>query len=462
MAAGLVVWSVSGGPYASQNLGYEYHVPFINEASRGGMEALALTPFFQERIEANPANRDRLLKTPPEAFVASLHNWNETFFHRADTPVIAATRDQLRTIRCPTLVFEGNDDLHSPEAAIRAARPGRGLTACPVALEHCRVDGSLHGSGARKRDGPLSPPGLDSPRLLGPGRARPDGRFAAPNRKGSPMTSSPSTFDPVPPSLESVLDPSWLEQALEDVEAGDRIVEATTVDSLRTVASKIRIRVVVEQSDGSRQVRSYCVKGHFDGSSMSSLGPETLFYRHLQPRVGVRTPRPYYTGVDESTGQSLIIMDDVLADGGQVLTAHSPYSLETIRDTLGQLARLHAATWGSERLVDLGWLGRGVRDTWREFPTDVLTDLLRDGRGPDLRRSFSTAATGEGGHAPDRRHRRDLRGARRSRSRKYLSRPAGRACWLDWQVVHVGHSATDVGCRRSPPPSTSRIAHLRR
>ena len=109
------------------------------------------------------------------------------------------------------------------------------------------------------------------------------------------MTSSPSTFDPVPPSLESVLDPSWLEQALEDVEAGDRIVEATAVHSLRTVASKIRIRVVVEQSDGSRQVRSYCVKGHFDGSSISSLGPETLFYRHLQPRVGVRTPRPYYT-----------------------------------------------------------------------------------------------------------------------------------------------------------------------
>ncbi len=118
VAAGLVVWSVSGGPYASQNLGYEYHVPFINEASRGGMQAVAQTPFFRERIEANPANRGRLLTTDPNAFVAALRSWNESYFHRVDTPVIAATRDQLRTIGCPTLVFEGNDDLHSPEAAV--------------------------------------------------------------------------------------------------------------------------------------------------------------------------------------------------------------------------------------------------------------------------------------------------------------------------------------------------------
>ena len=82
------------------------------------MEAVALTPFFRERIEANPANRDRLLTTHPDAFVAALRNWNQSFFYRIDTPVIAATRDQLRTIRCPTLVFEGNDDLHSPEAAV--------------------------------------------------------------------------------------------------------------------------------------------------------------------------------------------------------------------------------------------------------------------------------------------------------------------------------------------------------
>jgi pimeloyl-ACP methyl ester carboxylesterase len=117
VTAGLALWSVSGGPYGSQNLGYQYHTPFINEAVRAGMQGVADTEFFRERIAANPANRERLLSTPPEDFIAALRRWNESFYHRPDTPVIAATADELRTIHCPTLIFEGNDDIHPPEAA---------------------------------------------------------------------------------------------------------------------------------------------------------------------------------------------------------------------------------------------------------------------------------------------------------------------------------------------------------
>jgi pimeloyl-ACP methyl ester carboxylesterase len=136
VAAGLVLWSVSGGPYASQNLGYEYHVPFILEARRGGMEAVAATPFFRERIEANPDNRTRLLSTPPDQFIAALQGWNESFFHRPDTPVIAATRDELRTIHCPALVFEGNDDLHPPEAAVALQQLIAGSQLAPLPWSH--------------------------------------------------------------------------------------------------------------------------------------------------------------------------------------------------------------------------------------------------------------------------------------------------------------------------------------
>jgi pimeloyl-ACP methyl ester carboxylesterase len=118
VAAGLIVWSVSGGPFASQNLGYQYHTPFINEAIRAGMGGVADLPFFQERIEANPANRDRILSTRPDEFIDAMRRWNESFYYRADTPVVAATVEELRAIRCPTLIFEGNDDFHPPEAAM--------------------------------------------------------------------------------------------------------------------------------------------------------------------------------------------------------------------------------------------------------------------------------------------------------------------------------------------------------
>jgi Phosphotransferase enzyme family len=253
-----------------------------------------------------------------------------------------------------------------------------------------------------------------------------------------------STFDPVPASLESVLDPVWLAWALEDVAAEERIVEVTTVDSFETVASKILIRVVVEGPDGSRRPRTYCIKGHFDDSIGNSLGSETRFYRELRPRVGVRTPQAYYTGADAETGRSLIIMDDVVALGGRFLSAHSPYSPGTVRDTLGQLAQLHAATWGQDKLKGLDWLEAGIRDRWERYPTAFLQEQLRDGRGPGLPPELLDAEC-----VKEALFRTDdapvtcvLHGDTHS-GNAYLDRE-GRACWLDWQVIHIGNWATDV------------------
>jgi pimeloyl-ACP methyl ester carboxylesterase len=114
---GLILWSASGGPYGCQYLGYQYHVPYIVAAQAGGMEAVARTPFFAERIAANPANRGRLLAMDPGVFIAAMKRWNEFFYYRADTPLVGASEAGLARIACPTLIFEGNDDVHPPEVA---------------------------------------------------------------------------------------------------------------------------------------------------------------------------------------------------------------------------------------------------------------------------------------------------------------------------------------------------------
>lgn len=116
---GIVVWSVSGGPYGSQSLGYDYHVPYVNAALRGGMAAVAETPFFAARIRENAANGEALLATDPRDFVRAVLRWNDDYVPRDDMPAIAVTSDQLRSIACPTLVFEGNDLIH-PAAPARA------------------------------------------------------------------------------------------------------------------------------------------------------------------------------------------------------------------------------------------------------------------------------------------------------------------------------------------------------
>jgi Phosphotransferase enzyme family len=248
----------------------------------------------------------------------------------------------------------------------------------------------------------------------------------------------------IPKTLEAVLDREWLSGALDDINEDERIVAVEAVDSSKTLAQKVRFRLEIEGSRGQRRIRSYCVKAHLDGSPGVDLLSEALFYRDLAPLFDLRTPRAYYTAIDADAEQAMIIMDDVVDLGGRFLSAHTPYSLATTRDSLAQLACLHASTWGNARTADLEWLSPRVRQMGEFFPKDVLQPLLNDGRGPDvpaelrdadnvleaLRRTADHAITCV------------IHGDTHS-GNVYLDRD-GRACWLDWQVTQHGNWSTDV------------------
>ena len=129
---GLVLWSASGGAYGSQFLGFNYHVPYILAAQAGGMQAVSETPFFAERIAGNPRNRDYLLSFDADRFIAVMKHWNESFYPREGEP-LAGIEGDLGSIRLPTLIFEGNDDIHPAEAsqALAQAIPGATLVSNP-------------------------------------------------------------------------------------------------------------------------------------------------------------------------------------------------------------------------------------------------------------------------------------------------------------------------------------------
>lgn len=132
VVSGLVVWSVSGGGYSSQLLGYQYHTPYIEAAVRGGMTEVAGTPHFSELIRANPGNADRLLGLDADTFIAVMKSWNDVFYPSADAPVVAATVAQLRNVTAPALIFDGNDDFHPAFAAqaLHEVLPGSRLVPC--------------------------------------------------------------------------------------------------------------------------------------------------------------------------------------------------------------------------------------------------------------------------------------------------------------------------------------------
>lgn len=131
MARGLLLWSASGGPYSCQFLGFSYHVPYAMAAEAGGMEAVARTPFFADRIAANPANRERLLALNPVAFAAQMKRWNKAFYYSPDASLAGVADAALSAIAMPTLIVAGNDDVHPPSVSDAIARLVPGATHIP-------------------------------------------------------------------------------------------------------------------------------------------------------------------------------------------------------------------------------------------------------------------------------------------------------------------------------------------
>jgi aminoglycoside phosphotransferase (APT) family kinase protein len=254
--------------------------------------------------------------------------------------------------------------------------------------------------------------------------------------------SATQRHDPIPLDRDTILDPGWLAESLDLVGEGDRVVGVEAVDSSRTIAEKLRFTVTVDARDGSERTYPLCAKGHFE-EGVNSLHTEAAFYRYLRPKLDIRAPRAYYTGVDLEARRGLIVMDDVVALGGTIGSAHEPYSIETCRDTLGQLAVLHASTW-DDASVDVDWLAPRIAPMSELFPTDQLQRLLDDGRGPDLPGRLRDA---------DALKRAMLRTAERpatcvlhgdTHSGNSYRDAEGRSCWFDWQVAQRGHWSIDL------------------
>ena len=111
----LLLWQVTGGAVAAERLGYNYYDSFVEVAEKEGMEGVSRTPFFAERIQQNPSNRDRLLAMDAQGFIKVMRRWR-TFF-TADKPVIGATEEELRRIAVPTVIIAGNDEVHPTPVA---------------------------------------------------------------------------------------------------------------------------------------------------------------------------------------------------------------------------------------------------------------------------------------------------------------------------------------------------------
>ena len=111
----LLLWRVTGGRFAVERLAENYYGQYLKVVQDGGMAAVCESEHFRALIDANPANRERLMQMSVADFVAVMTRWRDLFLKGADLPVIGASTEDLQSIRVPTCIIPGNDKTHGLE-----------------------------------------------------------------------------------------------------------------------------------------------------------------------------------------------------------------------------------------------------------------------------------------------------------------------------------------------------------
>jgi pimeloyl-ACP methyl ester carboxylesterase len=119
---GLLIWRVTGGQHAVDKLSQNYYGQYITLAQAGGMEAVANSEHFAEMIVARWQNREILTKTNVGDFIAVMKVWREAFLQSSALPIVGATEAQLNAIKVPACLIAGNDVVHTPATARKAAK----------------------------------------------------------------------------------------------------------------------------------------------------------------------------------------------------------------------------------------------------------------------------------------------------------------------------------------------------
>jgi streptomycin 6-kinase len=254
-------------------------------------------------------------------------------------------------------------------------------------------------------------------------------------------------FVPVPSNLEDVLDVEWLSAALSIRHPGCDVRSAVVRDTRATVASKHFLAVDFRHPGSPPAPERLCLKAYFgEAQALSRAGEsEARFYRECAPATATRIPGCSYVGMDEGSGTSILILEDLTATGATPLDALHDVTPELSAATLRQLARLHSETWDHARLHE-PWLTPRITSLAQNLTDERLQELLDRPRGDELSPATRSAGRARAamkalGQLPENSPRCMLHGD--THAGNIFDSPTGPGL-LDWQLVQRGLWATDV------------------
>lgn len=252
----------------------------------------------------------------------------------------------------------------------------------------------------------------------------------------------------VPTTLDGVLDPVWLAEALASVSGGRAVAAVETAEVLRTVATKVRFAATF---DGLADPQAFCIKGLLDVDQMTSRGGPTMireadFYTKVGPRIAVRTPVCVATITDRTAMQGIVVMRDLIAAGARFCSALEPFTADQAAASLDQLAALHA---GRTMLDEMAWISPRVSELakMQYISVETLQELLDGRRGeglPDNVRNAERLGAGMRALAERDAVRPQFLVHGDAHAGNIFRDAEGRTGLIDWQLLQRGGWALDL------------------
>jgi hypothetical protein len=248
------------------------------------------------------------------------------------------------------------------------------------------------------------------------------------------------------------MSPRWLSSALSARFPGVQITSVTPGPVVSRVSTNARFRIECAGRVPGGLPPNLCGKGYFsdEGWPARHAGVfEVSFYRDLAARTGIRTLRSVYADTDPETRHGVVITEDVVAAGATFLDATSTYTPALAAESLAELAKLHAATWGDPAVGAARWLTprleshlvhRGVKEIRGNFESDIGAGVPAEVRHAErLAGAYRALAEQTRDASPWSVIHGDAHVGN-----LYLDSD-GRPSFVDWQLVQRGPWYLDVG-----------------
>jgi aminoglycoside phosphotransferase (APT) family kinase protein len=169
----------------------------------------------------------------------------------------------------------------------------------------------------------------------------------------------PTTLAEIPPSVDA-LTPEWLTAALCHGHPGAWVTAVSTASG--SDGSTTRRVLTIDYNDVGRQAglpTSVFTKSTPKFTSRAVTVPsaaltcEALFYNRIRPTLDIEAPRGYYMAVDNRSGRSMFLMEDVASTRNATFGDPTKHYIDRTRAEaiVTTLATVHGTLWESPRFA---------------------------------------------------------------------------------------------------------------